>query len=116
MIKYENNDGCISISHKVIADLVGHAVSDCYGVAGMSYRNKTQGLVMLLNKKSYNRGVKVTAHKDGLIIDLHIVVTMGVNIKAISQSVVDRVSYTVQDITGMNIKEVNVFIDSMKLD
>ena len=50
---------------------------------------------------------------DGLVVELHIVVTYGVNISTIVDSIVNKVRYTVEDATGLSVKEVNVFVDSM---
>ena len=35
MIKFENHLGAIEISQDYFANLVGHAASECFGVAGM---------------------------------------------------------------------------------
>lgn len=50
----------------------------------------------------------------GLVIDLHIAVTYGVNISAIVKSIVNKVRYTVEEATGFQVAKVNVFVDDMK--
>ena len=50
---------------------------------------------------------------DGLVIELHIVVTYGLNISTVVRSLVEKVRYTIEDVTGMNVKKVDVFVDSM---
>ena len=52
--------------------------------------------------------------RQGLVIDLHIVVTYGVNIAAITKSIVHKVRYVVEDVTGFGVKKVNVYVDSLK--
>ena len=49
-----------------------------------------------------------------LVIDLHIAVTYGVNIAAIVKSIVNKVRYTVEEATGLQVAKVNVFVDDMK--
>ena len=49
-----------------------------------------------------------------LIIDLHIIVTYGVNIGTIVDSITNKVRYTVEQSTGLGVKKVNVFVDGMK--
>lgn len=51
---------------------------------------------------------------DGLAIDLHIIVTYGLNISAIVKSIVNKVRYTVEEATGFEVRKVNVFVDGMK--
>ncbi|MBR5976358.1 MAG: Asp23/Gls24 family envelope stress response protein, partial [Clostridia bacterium] len=60
-----------------------------------------------------DKGVNVVMEDDGLVVELHIVVTYGVNISTIVDSIVNKVRYTVEDATGLSVKEVNVFVDSM---
>lgn len=47
-------------------------------------------------------------------MDLHISVIYGMNISAIAKSIVNKVRYTVEEATGLDVKKVNVFVDGMK--
>ena len=47
-------------------------------------------------------------------MDLHISVIYGMNISAIAKSIVNKVRYTVEEVTGLQVKKVNVFVDGMK--
>lgn len=81
MIKFENHLGAIEISQDYFANLVGHAASECFGVAGMVESTASQGLRYILKKdEAQDKGVKVRTVAGGLVIDLHIAVTYGVNI------------------------------------
>lgn len=59
------------------------------------------------------RGVKVSVKNSRLCIDLHIVVTYGTNLPAISQSIIREVRYTVENTTGFSVSEINVFVDGV---
>lgn len=88
MIKFENHLGSIEISQDYFANLVGHAASECFGVAGMVESTASQGLRYILKKdEAQDKGVKVRYVGGGLVIDLHIAVTYGVNISAIVKSI-----------------------------
>ena len=64
-----------------------------------------------------DRGVQVTFNEDGSVsIDLHIMVDHGVNIAAIGPSIINRVNYEVTKTTGVTVKTVNVYIDSISVD
>ena len=115
MIKFENHLGSIEISQDYFANLVGHAASECFGVAGMVESTASQGLRYILKKdEAQDKGVKVRTVAGGLVIDLHIAVTYGVNIAAIVKSIVNKVRYTVEEATGLQVAKVNVFVDDMK--
>ena len=78
MIKFENHLGSIEISQNYFANLVGHAASECFGVAGMVESTASQGLRYIMKKEdTQDKGVRVRNQADGLVIDLHIAVTYG---------------------------------------
>lgn len=115
MIRLENHLGTIEISQEYFACLIGNAASSCFGVAGMSKANVKQGLRRLLSKQSHiDEGVSVRVENKQLIIDLHITVIYGMNISAITKSIVNKVRYTVETATGLEVKRVNVYVDGMK--
>ena len=115
MIKLENELGIIEISQEYFANLVGRAASECFGVAGMVFSNAGQGLRQALTRKeAADKGVRVRAAGGRLVVDLHIAVTYGVNISAIVNSIINKVRYTVEEATGLEVAKVNVVVDSMK--
>lgn len=62
MLKLENHLGVIEISEEYFANLIGHAVSECFGVAGMVSSGAVQGLRSALTKEEFtDKGVSVKA-------------------------------------------------------
>ena len=116
LVEMENRFGTIGLSLDVISKIVGITATGCYGVVGMANKNKADGIVYLLKKDFLDKGVKVKAEEDKLLIELHIIVEYGVNIHAICESIVNRVRYVVQDSTGFTVKDITVFVDSMRCD
>ena len=115
MIRTENRYGTIEIAQEYFRYLVGNAVSSCYGVAGMVCSGPRQGLRSMLSRRAYaDDGVRVRAEGDRLVVDIHIEVIYGMNIAAISKSIVNKVRYCVEEATGLAVKKVNVFVDGMK--
>ena len=116
MIRMENHMGTIDISQEYFACLIGNAASSCFGVAGMNKASAKQGLRGLFSKKTYmDEGVSVRVEDRKLIIDLHITVIHGINIAAITKSIVNKVRYTVESATGLEVKRVNVYVDGMNV-
>ena len=116
MIKLENHMGMVQVSNAYFADLIGHAVSECFGVAGLINSSPAQGLrSLLLRRDPRDKGVRVRNAGGRLMIDLHIAVTYGVNIAAIVKSIMNKVAYTVETASGLAVERVNVFIADMKV-
>ena len=63
------------------------------------------------------RGVKVTVLSDGttIDIDLHVTVMYGVSLPAVAQNAVSNVKYRVEDLTGLQVRNVNIFVESIKV-
>ncbi len=117
MVKLETHLGETNISQEYFANLVGHAASECFGVSGMAVTDAKQSLKSVITKKQApDQGVRVRISNGKLVVDLHIMVTYGVNIAVIVKSIVNKVRYTVEEATGMEVARVNVFVDSMKTE
>ena len=115
MIGFETTLGVVEISQEYFAYLIGNAASSCYGVAGMVKSGTKQGIRSVFTKRSYaDDGIRERSEGDKLIVDLHISVIYGMNISAIAKSIVNKVRYTVEEATGLDVKKVNVFVDGMK--
>ena len=112
-MKLQTEKGVITISSDVFTNITG-AAANCYGVKGMAIRSTTDGLVHLLRKESMAKGVKVKLNEDDTIsLELHIIVENGVNLMAVSRSIMSEVKYNVSRATGVEVKSVDVFVDSM---
>ena len=116
-MKLQTEKGAITIGSDVFTNITGAAATNCFGVKGMAVRSMTDGLVHLLRKEAMGKGVRVTFQDDNSIaIDLHIMVDKGVNIRAISASIIKEVRYFVTKSTGTEVSAVNVFVDSITID
>ena len=113
-MKFQTEQGEITISSEVFTNITGAAATNCYGVKGMAVRSKADGLVHLLRRESMGKGVKITYHEDNSVsIELHIIVDNGVNLMAVSRSIMSEVRYIVEKVTGVKVKSVDVCVDSM---
>lgn len=116
MIRRENDLGSINVSNSVFTKIAGNAATSCFGVKGMAIRSMSDGLVHLLRRESVAKGVLVTPNEDGSIsIDLHIMVDQGVNIPVIGHSIVSEVRYLVSQQTETEVRDINVYVDSMMI-
>ena len=118
MIRHENHLGTIDISEEYFSNLIGRAAASCFGVAGMANSNRRQQLrSFFIRKQSFDdQGVTVRNGSKGLHIELHIIVTFGLNITEICKSIENKVRYTVENATGMKVGEVKVYVDGMKAE
>ena len=113
---FENEFGSITISSSVISAIAGSVATKCYGVVGMAFKNTKDGIVNLLKAGNLSKGIQISFDEaDALSIDLHIIVQYGVNISAICQSIMNNVKYQVTTITGLEVENVNVYVESVRV-
>ncbi len=117
MIEFKTSNGTIRLAPEVFTTLVGDAATSCFGVKGMAMRSVTDGLVHLLKREAMGKGVYVTYDDDPSVsIELHIIVDQGVNIPVLCHSIISEVRYKVSEATGVTVKSVDVYIDSIDID
>lgn len=115
MITYETRLGKIAICEEYLSKLIGNEVTSCFGVVGMVPSTSKQKLFNKLSKnEQLDTGIKVIGNTDSITVELHIVVTYGMNINAIASSITEKVKYVVKEATGIEVEKVIVKIDGIK--
>ena len=113
-MKIQTEKGRVLLSSDVFSKLTGAVATSCYGVKGMAFRSTTDGLIHLLRRESMSKGVTIVCNDDQTItIHLHIIVDNGVNLMAVGRSIQSEVKYNVSRLTGVEVRRVNVCVDSM---
>ena len=90
--------GDLVVSEEVIADVAGHAATQCYGVVGMAAPNAVDGLVKILPKSRLRRGIVVSTDEEGTLVSLYVILEHGVNISTVVRTPLKGVEVHVQGI------------------
>ena len=115
MITYETRIGTIEITEAYLSKLIGHEVTSCFGVVGMVAGSSRQKIFNFFSKESaVDTGICVKKNADSIDVELHIVVSYGMNINAIAQSITEKVKYVVDEATGIAVNRVVVKVDGIK--
>lgn len=107
--------GEITIDLDVLKKYAGSAAVECFGVVGMASVNMKDGLVKLLKKESISHGVNVEIVENRININLHIVVSYGVSISAVSDNLINDVAYKVEEFTGMTVNRITVYVEGVRV-
>lgn len=110
----ENDLGKLVLSEEAIATVAGAAATECYGVVGMAGRKMTDGLSELLGRENLSKGISVSVEGDEVYITLYIIVGYGVRISEVARNVVEKVRYSVENITGLKVKKVTVNVEGIR--
>lgn len=112
-IEHDNSDlGEVQISNDVLAVISAMAAMEVDGVVAMA-GNITAELVSKLGMKKLSKGVRVDVVDNTVMVDLSIILRINENIVTISKKVQDKVKTTVENMTGMEVANVNVIIASV---
>lgn len=105
--------GRVEVAPSAIAALVAEAVKECYGVVGLSSRNRLDDLAGSLQRSQ--RGVDVRFDGDGVVVDVYIIVEYGTRITEVAAGVMRRVHFTLDSVLGLPVRAVNVHVQGLRV-
>lgn len=113
-IKNDANIGEVKIADEVVAIIAGLAAMEVEGVASMA-GNATRELISKLGMKSLSKGVKVDV-LDGIVtVSLTLNLLYGYGVKDISVKVQEKVKSSIENMTGLEVADVNIRVAGVKL-
>ena len=107
--------GNLHVANAVLADMVGNAALDCYGVVGMAAPNAADGIAKILPASRLRRGVVVTTTEVGVHVELYVVIEYGTNINTVSQNLVDQVTFALSEYARVPLDGVEVHVQGVKV-
>lgn len=115
-IEVKNEYGKIDITNDVIAQIVGEASIECYGIVGMASRHQIRdGLTEILRKENFARGVIVRNIGENTHIDVHVIVGYGTKISEVAYQVQSKVKYTLKKVVGLEVRSINIFVQGVRV-
>ena len=111
----EIEENGIKIADDVVATIAGKSVMEVKGVYSMA-GGFAGGISEVFGKKSYTKGIKVDNSEKGLKIDVNIIVEYGARIPDVAYEIQNRVKKSIENMTGLNIEEVNVHIQGVNTE
>lgn len=108
--------GKIVIADDLITNIAGYAAVENYGIVGMNAKKAADTLVELFGKDNLRRGVSLTnVDANTVDIDLYVTLEYGVSLPAVAQNTKSNVKYRVEEMTGLNVRQVNVHVESIRV-
>ena len=107
--------GNLHVSNEVLADIVGNAAMECYGVVGMTAPSAVVGIAKILPTSRLRRGVVVTSTEAGIHVELYVIIEYGTNITTVSQNLADQVAFALKEFVRVPIDGVEVHVQDVKV-
>ena len=106
------NGGKVVFAEDVVATIASLAAAEVDGVYGLS-GTAFEGLGEKLGKKNYTKGIKVEVGSVECAVDMTLIVKYGFRIQEVCQNVQKSVKNAIETMTGLNVVEVNISVNSV---
>lgn len=107
--------GSLHVANEVLADMVGNAAMESYGVVGMAAPNAADGIAKLLPNSRLRRGIVINNTEKGIHVDLYVIIEYGTNINTVSQNLIDKVSFVLTEYAKIPLDGVEVHVQGIKV-
>jgi len=105
----------VRVSDEVIAIIAGLAATEVEGISSMA-GDITKELISKLGMNNLSKGVKVSVSEEEVSIEISLNLKYGYNIPETSAKVQDKVKIAVENMTNLNVTEINVKIAGMEVE
>ncbi len=106
--------GTVKIADDVVAMIAGIAATEIDGVTAMA-GNISNELMSKMGLKTLTKGVKVDIFNHEATVDLAVNMEYGYNVISTAQKVQDRVKSSIENMTGLKVRDVNVRIATIRV-
>ena len=107
--------GTVKIADDVVALIAAFAAMEVEGVSGMA-GGLDMNAVSSGGMKRLGKTVRVEVSKEGVQADLAIDLAYGYNIPETCSKVQDRVKTSIENMTGLEVKDVNIRVAGIKMN
>ena len=114
VLQEEENIGTVKIADDVVAMIAGLAATEVEGVSAMA-GNVSNELMSKVGVKKLTKGVKVDVFEKHVTVDLSVLMDYGYNIPATCQKVQTKVKTAIENMTGLQVTDVNIRISGVNM-
>lgn len=114
VLQGDNSIGTVKIADDVVAAIAGIAATEVEGVASMA-GNISNELMSKVGMKNLTKGVKVEVFQGEVKVELALLMEYGYHIPSASQKVQEKVKNTIENMTGLEVTDVNIRIAGINM-
>lgn len=114
VLQEDGEIGAVQIADDVVAMIAGIAATEVEGVSAMA-GNITNELMSKVGMQNLKKGVKVAVDRKKVNVDLALLMEYGYNIPGTCQKVQDKVKTAIENMTGLEVTDVNIRIAGINM-
>lgn len=115
VLQADENIGTVQIADEVVAMIASLAATEVEGVCSMAGTISNE-LMSKVGVKNLTKGVKVEVTGSNVRAELAIFMEYGYNIPGTSRKVQERVKNAIENMTGLNVTDVNIRIAGVNMN
>ena len=115
VLQEDNNIGTVRIADEVVAMIASLAATEVDGVSSLA-GNISNEMMSKVGVKNLTKGVKVEVFGSDVKVDVAVLMEYGYSIPATSQKLQERVKNAIENMTGLNVTDVNVRIAGVNMN
>jgi uncharacterized alkaline shock family protein YloU len=105
--------GKIEVLPNAIHSIAVQAISECYGVVGITAPRLRNGRPVFLPPGQINRGIQMRVIDDQIIIDVYVALEYGLRISEIAHNIMSSVKFSIEKMLGVPVTQVNVNVQGL---
>jgi len=110
----DDNAGIVTIAPNVLVTIVQKTAAIVPGIAELA--DCTPGVKRLLGRQTVGKGVEVDVVDDHVCVDIYLIAKRDVNLYQMGRQLQREVTRAIEDIVGMQVREVNVHIEDVQTE
>jgi uncharacterized alkaline shock family protein YloU len=107
----DENLGKVTIAPNVLTTIVQKTAASVPGVARLA--DNVPGVKRLLGLHTVGQGIEVSVADNQVAVNVYLVARRGVDLLQMGRQLQGQVTRAIQDIVGMDVREVNVHIEDI---
>jgi uncharacterized alkaline shock family protein YloU len=105
--------GKIEVLPNAIHTIAVQAISQCYGVVGITSPRLHNGQAVFLSSEHLNQGVQVRIINDQIIVEVYVALEYGLRISEIAHNIMSSVKFSLEKMIGVPVARVNVNVQGL---
>ena len=105
--------GKIEVLPNAIHSIAVRAITECYGVIGITSPRLHNGRAVLLPPDQANQGVQVRLVNEQIIIEVYVALEYGLRITEIAHNIMSSVKFSVEKMLNTPVSQVNVNVQGL---
>jgi uncharacterized alkaline shock family protein YloU len=110
----DKNLGKVTIAPNVLVTIVQKMADAVPGVAHLC--ENAPGVGRLLGLSTVGRGVRVDVVDDQVLVDVYLVAKREVDLLQMGRQLQRQVAHDIENIVGMNVREINVHVEDIETE